>query len=199
MAIFVPGIRGRGGRFSGGGRRSAVIVLNMTAMVDMFTVMCVFLLQNYATTNQVLPLPDKVNLPGAHEVKELKPSNVVIIGQTDGVMLNNFKVAEYRAVKEQEAWEIQMLIDKLKEQVEAGKKKDKSVGSQIKNAVNNAKKKDGKPEEEEVPDYMKITIQADKDIEFLTIKKVMYSVTEAGMREINFAVMKKEDGKAKAL
>lgn len=193
MAIYVPGLRARGGKALGG-KRGAVIVLNMTAMVDMFTVMCVFLLQNYATTNQVLPLPDKVNLPGAHEVKELKPSNVVIIGQQDGILLNNFKVAEYRAVKEQEAWEIQLLIDQLKKHVEDGKKKDKSVGNQIKKAVSTAKRPDGKPvEEEEIPDYMKITIQADKDIEFLTIKKVMYSVTEAGMREINFAVMKKED------
>ena len=62
MAIHVPGLRDRHGKV-GGGKRSAVAVLNMTAMVDMFTVLCVFLLQNYATTNQILPMPDKVELP----------------------------------------------------------------------------------------------------------------------------------------
>ena len=196
MAIFVPGLRGHGGR-SAGGKRSAVVELNMTAMVDMFTVMCVFLLQNYATTNQVLPLPDKVNLPAAHEVKDLKPSNVVIIG-ADGVMLNNFKVAEFRAVKEQEDWVIQPLLEQLKKAVEEGKKKDKSMGSQIRKAVTQAKKGE-KPEEEEVPEYRKITIQSDKDVEFLTVKKVMYTVTEAGMAEINFAVMKKADNPGKKL
>jgi len=189
MAIFVPGLRHHGRAIGGG--RSAVVALNMTAMVDMFTVMCVFLLQNYATTNQVLPLPDKVNLPAAHEVKELKPSNVVIIGQ-DGLMLNNFKVAEYRTVKEQEDWLIQTLLDQLKKAVDEGEKKKKSVGSQIRNAVSAAKKQE-KPGEEEVDDFRKITIQSDKEIEFLTVKKVMYTVTEAGMKEINFAVMKKEE------
>jgi biopolymer transport protein ExbD len=188
MAIFVPGLR-HNGRAAGGGR-SAVVMLNMTAMVDMFTVLCVFLLQNYATTNQVLPMPDKVNLPAAAEVKELKPSNVVIIGE-DGVMLNNFKVAEYRAVKEQEDWLIQTLLDQLKKAIEDGEKKKKSVGSQVRNAISQAKKGD-KPAEEEVDDYRKITIQSDKDVEFLTVKKIMYTVTEAGMREINFAVMKRE-------
>jgi biopolymer transport protein ExbD len=83
------------------------------------------------------------------------------------------------------------LLDQLKKAVEDGEKKKKSVGSQIRNAVSQAKK--GAQPEEEVDDFRKITIQSDKDIEFLTVKKVMYTVTEAGMREINFAVMKRAD------
>ncbi len=190
MAIRVPGLRVRGHAVGGGGR-SAVVALNMTAMVDMFTVLCVFLLQNYATTNQVLPLPDKVDLPKAAEVKELKPSNVVIIGE-DGIMINNFRVADFRKVKEQEDWLIQPLMDQLKKAVDEGKAKEQRLGNQLKKAVNSAKPGD-KPADE-VPDYMKITIQSDKNVDFLTVKKVMYTVTQAGMREINFAVMKKEGG-----
>ncbi len=41
--------------------------------------------------------------------------------------------------------------------------------------------------------WKKITIQSDKDIDFLTVKKIMYTVTEAGAGEINFAVIKKTD------
>lgn len=192
MAIYVPGLRGHG-RFSGGGKRSAVVALNMTAMVDMFTVMCVFLLQNYATTNQILPLPDKVDLPKAHETKELKPSNVVIIGP-DGIMLNTFKVAEFREVKEQEDWLITKLQDQLKKAIEDGEKKKKTLGAQIRGAVQKAKAGDKAPPEE-VDEFRKITIQSDKSIDFLTVKKVMYTVTESGMQEINFAVLKKEDKK----
>jgi biopolymer transport protein ExbD len=36
----------------------------------------------------------------------------------------------------------------------------------------------------------KMTLQADKDIDFLSIKKVLYTLTEAGVQEINFAVIK---------
>ena len=49
-------------------------------------------------------------------------------------------------------------------------------------------------EEKEDPfAWKKITIQSDKDIDFLTVKKVMYTVSEAGAGEINFAVIKKSD------
>ncbi len=195
MAIYVPGLRSHG-RPAGGGGRSAVAHLNMTAMVDMFTVLAVFLLQNYATTNQVLPMPDKVDLPSAAEVKDLKPSNVVIIGE-DGIMINNFRVADFRKVKEQEDWLIPPLMEQLKKAVDEGEKKKKSLGSQLKKAVSSAKPGD-KPAEEEVDDFLKITIQSDKNVDFLTVKKVMYTVTQAGMREINFAVMKKEMPAGKA-
>lgn len=187
MPIHVPGIRSRSGK-RGSYKRSAVVALNMTAMVDMFTVLCVFLLQNYATTNQVLPMPEKVDLPAAHETKELKPSNVVVVSN-DGIVLNNIKVAEFKTVKDQTDWVIMPLIEVLKKSIVEGDAKKKSVGNQLREAVNEAKHI---PKAVETDDFRKLTIQADKNIDFLTIKKVMFTVTEAGIQEINFAVLKKE-------
>lgn len=194
MPIHVPGKRKKRGR-KGGGKRSAVAALNMTAMVDMFTVLCVFLLQNYATTNQVLPMPEKVDLPAAREVKELSPSNVVLIAE-DGIMLNNVKVAEFAAVKQQADWEIKPLMELLRKTVELGEQKKKSLGNQIRSAVNEAKQV---AQGQDIDEFRKITVQADKMVDFLTVKKVMYSVTEAGMQEINFAVLKKEGEAAPSL
>jgi biopolymer transport protein ExbD len=188
MPIHIPGKRNRHGKM-GGGKRSAVAMLNMTAMVDMFTVLCVFLLQNYATTNQVLPMPDKFDLPMAHEVKELKPSNVVEVSH-DGIVLNNIKVAEFLAVKEQEDWTIKTLQDTLVKAIQDGEAKKRSLGNQLREAVNEAKQA---PKATEIDEFRKLTIQADKTVDFLTIKKVMFTVTEAGVAEINFAVMKKND------
>jgi biopolymer transport protein ExbD len=188
MPIHVPGKRNRHGRLRSS-KKSAVMVLNMTAMVDMFTVLCVFLLQNYATTNQVLPMPEKVDLPAAHEVKELKPSNVVVISN-DGIVLNNLKVAEFHAVKEQEDWTIKLLKETIEKSILEGEMKKQSLGNQIRSAVNEAKQVQKAPEPD---DFRKMTIQADKNIDFLTIKKVMFTVTEAGIQEINFAVLKKQN------
>lgn len=189
MPIHVPGKRGRHGKV-GGGKRNAVVALNMTAMVDMFTVLCVFLLQNYATTNQVLPMPEKVDLPVAHEVKELMPSNVVMVS-SDGIVLNNIKVAEFMAVKEQQEWNIKTLQDTLQQMIQDGETKKRSLGNQLRDAVNEAKNAP-KPADT-VDEFRKVTIQADKNVDFLTIKKVMFTVTEAGVAEINFAVMKKSE------
>lgn len=187
MAIYVPGKRNRHGRV-GGGKRSSVVVLNMTAMVDMFTVLCVFLLQNYATTNQVLPMPEKVDLPAAHEVKELRPSLAVAISN-DGIVLNNVKLADFRAVKEQEDWTIKALQEAIEKQIKDGESKKVTLGNQLRSAVNEAKQNQKAPPE--VDEFRKITIQADKSVDFLTVKKVMFTVTEAGIQEINFAVLKK--------
>ena len=186
MPIHVPGLRSRRGHSRGFKKRNAIVALNMTAMVDMFTVLCVFLLQNYATTNQVLPMPEKVDLPSAHAVKELSPSNVVLIAE-DGIMLNNIKIANFRSVKEQQEWEIKPLMEMLVKVIADGDLKKRSIGNQLRSAVNEAKQV---PKTAEIDDFRKITIQSDKNVDFLTVKKVMFSVTEAGMQEINFAVMK---------
>ena len=186
MPIHVPGLRSRRGHAVGGSSRSAVAPLNMTAMVDMFTVLCVFLLQNYATTNQVLPMPEAVPLPAAHETKELKPSNVVVVSQ-NGITINNVKIADFTQVKEQQDWLVKPLVEALQESIRVGEAGKLTVGSQMRTAVNDAKLM---PKSEEPDEFRKLTIQADKNIDFLTIKKIMFSVTEAGVQEINFAVIK---------
>ncbi len=188
MPIHVPGKRVRRGHAQPV-KRNAVAVLQLTAMVDMFTVMVVFLLQNYATTNQILPLPDAVDLPKASAVKELKPSNVVMLSAL-GVMLNNEKMAELRQVKEQEDWLIQPLMKGLQKVIEDGEAAKKTLGAQIRRVVNQP---GDKAVTEEVDEFRKITIQADRRVDFLTVKKIMYTVTEAGIFEINFAVIKEAD------
>ena len=189
MAIHTPGIRSRRGHAQSS-KRSAVAVLQLTAMVDMFTVLVVFLLQNYATTNQILPMPEAVELPQAQTVKELKPSNVVVLTNED-VQLNSKKITDFKTVKEAEDWLIVDLEKELKAVIEEGEKKKLELGAQIQDAVTEAR--EGEKPEDEVDDFRKITIQADSKIDFLTVKKVMYTVTEAGIYEINFAVMKKPD------
>jgi biopolymer transport protein ExbD len=192
MAIFAPGKRvhghgRRGGRLASA-KRNAVAVLQLTAMVDMFTVMTVFLLQNYATTNQVLPLDESVNLPQAQEVKELKPSNVVVL-TTDGLSINNVKVADFHTIKEQQDWLIKPLAENIQKLIQDGDAKKASMPNKIRDAV--AEAKGSQNQKDPGDDYRKITVQADKTIDFLTVKKVMYTVTEAGVQEINFAVLKK--------
>lgn len=187
MAIYKPGKRDKHG--ANPARREAVAVLNITAMVDMFTVLTVFLLQNYASTNQILPLDENVNLPQAHETKELKPSNVVVL-TNDGVSLNNVKVADFRTVKEQQDWLVKPLEEQIQQLIKDGDAKKASLGNKIRDAVSQAK---GAVPQDDTDDYRKITVQADKTIDFLTVKKIMYTVTEAGVQEINFAVVKKGD------
>ncbi|MCJ8275871.1 MAG: biopolymer transporter ExbD [Bdellovibrionales bacterium] len=193
MAIYAPGKRGRNGK-KGAAKRSTVVMLSLTAMVDMFTVLAVFLLQNYRV--EEIQLKKSVPLPEATAVKKLKPAHVVVV-TTDEIFLDETPVAKFEIVKEQEHWLIQPLKDGLEKAIE---EKKTEMESGLKNTLKKAMKGDQEMSEEEREEerakkyaWGRVTMQADKDIDFLTVKKVMYTITEAGASLINFAVTPKEN------
>lgn len=188
MAIYAPGKRDRHNKLSGGRSRNVVAMLSLTAMVDMFTVLVVFLLQNYNTTGEVIELSDQVILPQARAVKELRPAHVVIVSRSE-IELDHKVIAKLPEVQAQDDWKISPLFTMLADNFRAAEEKKRLGISRVKKAVDNAR-----PDafDEDPNDYRRVTVQADKTIDFLTIKKVMYTITEAGAAEINFAVMKTE-------
>ena len=194
MAIYVPGRRDRHNRpHSSRGKRSAVAMLSLTAMVDMFTVLAVFLLQNYQTTGEVIELSDDVILPKAAKVRELKPATVVVISKGQ-ILVDKIPVAKIDEVKTlPEISTLPNLQARIQDAFKVLEEKNRLAGlSQIKQAVNQARGVEtAKPE-----DYKRVTVQADKAMDAGTVKKVMYTLTEAGASEINFAVLR-DDGKKK--
>ena len=196
MAIHVPGIRDRRNRESSGGR-DVVASLSLTAMVDLFTVLVVFLLQNYATTGQVIDIPQGVKLPQAKEVKDLKPANVVIVSDK-GIQVNNDQVMDMATVRAQTDWELLPLKQKLQQLIAQGQTKKQELGNQIRSAVQKMQVGD-QAVAQQIDPFLKLTISADKHMDFLTLKKVMYTATDAGIVEINFAVMKEPNDKKSSL
>lgn len=190
MPIYVPGKRDpRHKNRIVTARRAAIASLSLTSMVDMFTILVVFLLQSYSSTGEILNIPKDVHLPKATQVKELKPAHIVTITQ-DSVVLDKDTVAELHVVKAQSEWIIPKLREKLILALQADEiNSKKAIADAVKTAIPLGQTKT-------VDNYKKITVQADKDMDFLTIKKVMFTVTEAGAAEINFAVTKKEDAPA---
>jgi biopolymer transport protein ExbD len=195
MAIYQPGQKFRLHRLlkNKGKKREVVALLSLTAMVDMFTVLVIFLLQNYNVTGAVLYIPKEVVLPKAESTKDLKPAFVVTVSNKE-VLLDRDVVATYESVSAQQDWMIQPLFDKLKAGLVLAKEEyDRSLQVKLQNAVDSARGEDQKIEE----NWNKITIQADKDLDFLTVKKVMYTIVEAGAGEVNFAVNKEAPAKPK--
>lgn len=190
MPIHAPGERYRYNKSlkKKKGKREVAAVLQLTAMVDMFTVLVVFLLQNYNVTGQVLYIPKEVVLPKAGQIKELKPAVVVTVSSKE-VLLDKTSIITAEALKTQESWMIENLrkgvIDAL---AKAKDEHERSIQKKLQSAVDAAR---GDVDKDPTP-WNKVTIQADKGIDFLTIKKVMYTVTEAGAGEINFAVNKEK-------
>lgn len=185
MAIHPPGQKFRNSRILSRkkGKREVVAILSLTAMVDMFTVLVVFLLQNYNITGQVIYIPKEVTLPKAERIKELKPAVVITISNKE-ILLDKTSVISFADLRAQSDWMIQPLFVGLTKALQDAKIEfGKNTGKKIKEMV-------GMGKDEDLNAWNKVTIQADKGIDFLTVKKVMYTVSEAGAGEINFAVMK---------
>lgn len=189
MAIRTPGRRHRNGKRASGSR-SVVFVLSLTAMVDMFTVLVVFLLQNYQVTGQTLDLQEGVTLPQASAVRELQPSNIVVVGKK-AIELNDIEVASFIEVKESSDWLIIPLRDAIRQELKRQKEElEGNLQLQVQTEVIKAQR--GQDTQVEIKSFKQITIQADENIDLLSLKKIMYTIVEAGGGPINFAVMKKE-------
>jgi biopolymer transport protein ExbD len=188
MAIFRPGQRHRYHNIlkRRSSKRGVTAMLSLTAMVDMFTVLVIFLLQNYNTTGEILYIPKEVTLPKANRVNDLKPSLVVTVSSKE-VLIDRTVVATFAEVQAAKDWVIPNLRDQARVLLEKAKaEQDAKFQNRLKNIVD----KTLGNEELDPNAWRKVTIQADKAIDYLTLKKIMYSVYEAGGGPINFAVAK---------
>lgn len=190
MAIFKPGERHRYHNIlkKRGRGRSVTATLSLTAMVDMFTVLVIFLLQAYSSNPVVLVNPEDVSLPKAEQTKELKPAAVITVSK-DNVYIEKIQVATMEEVRASQDWILPRMRDELVRILQA---KKVEYDSQLRNRVQNIIGSQDATAPG-VLDWKKVTIQADKDVNYLAVKKVMYTLTASGAGEINFAVMKKDD------
>ena len=115
MAIFRPGQRHRNHNIlkRRGGKRGVTAMLSLTAMVDMFTVLVIFLLQNYNSTGEILYIPKEVVLPKANRVTDLRPAVVVTISSKE-ILIDRTPVATFDEVKAQKDWTIPALRDQVR-------------------------------------------------------------------------------------
>lgn len=195
MAIQRPGERHRYNPIlrKRKGKRSVTALLSLTAMVDMFTVLVIFLLQNYSATGEILYIPKEVTLPKALVVNELKPAIVVTISNKE-VLIDRTPVATWDEVQASTDWVIPNLRDQVQLAIQKAQADyEQKLRTQLQNVVEKTK-----GQEEKKNSWKQITLQADKNIDFLTLKKVMYSIQLAGSGQINFAVTKEADKAATA-
>jgi biopolymer transport protein ExbD len=194
MAIHPPGQKFRYSRIlsRGQNKRGVVVTLSLTAMVDMFTVLVIFLLQNYNSTGEVLFLPKEISLPKAEKVKELKPAVVVTVSK-QSIFVDKNPVVSYEDVSVREDWMIESVKVEVQKFMQLARQKAESkMDSKLQRVMGNRSEDLSRPPGSGIviPDWKKVTVQADRGIDFKTIKKVLYTVTEAGAGEINFAVTK---------
>ena len=160
------------------GRKNIVATLMLTSMIDVFAVLVLFLLQNFSATGEVLFIQKDIKLPAATRAMEIERAPVITISR-DKITLEGEMVGESFTENIEkltaENWEIQKLGFKL-ESMKNVYYLDKGI------------KFPGR-----------INVQADKDLPFVLIKRVMFTCTQAGYFNINFAVIKELNEKEKKI
>jgi biopolymer transport protein ExbD len=157
-----------GGKMKGG-RRSTNAELNVVPMVDMMTMLVIFLLQQFSSTGEVLYMQKDIKLPDARHGQMIEIAPVVAIG-ADQIVVTGVKVADIPDLDRDSGY---LNIPTLEERLRDEKKRWEFI-----HKSDTGTKWDGV-----------VNIQADKGVPFRIVKRVMYSCGVAGYFNVNFAAL----------
>ena len=141
--------------------------LNLTSLMDVFTILVFFLLVNSATT-EVLQQPKQITLPDS--VVESKPrETVVIFVGKEEVLVQGVPVARVADIQAMESPEIEPISVRLAELSE------NVIGVST----------------QAVAESQEVTVLADKSVPFSVVKKIMATCTGQGYTRVSLAVVQK--------
>jgi biopolymer transport protein ExbD len=151
--------------------------LNITSMMDMFTIILVFLLKSYSADGSILTNADNLVLPNSASKKKPAEVNLQLAVTQDMILLDNQAVVPTADAKNIPPDENDPVVTKLEERLKAClKQEEEMVLTGALNAVQG-----------------KIVVQVDKNINFDVLFKIMNTCGKAGYNNMNFAVMERDD------
>lgn len=179
MAIVTPGRRPAFapiGRLRtsplSGGKKSMFASLNLTAMVDMFTILVIFLIQLFSASGQVT-LNDRIKVPKSTAGEPLEEAGTVVMMNNEGLLL-----LDDQPIPESE------MGDPLAAQAGApmpGIVKRLTEQREFRERI------EGRDPNE--PYQGVLIIQADIKTDFLLVRRVLGSANEAGWAKIKFVTI----------
>lgn len=155
--------------------KKATFVLQLTAMVDMFTIMIVFLLKSYSTSAVHITPQQGLKLPNSSSYTEPVEALKLVVS-LDGIYVDDKQVLalEQGQLNGQDLdANDQDFIRKLYEELDKHAEKSKSIAE--------------KNEEHEFEG--KVIMQADSRLPYKVLKKVMYTSSMAGYADMKLATV----------
>jgi biopolymer transport protein ExbD len=151
--------------------KSAVPKLQLTSLMDVFTVLVFFLMINSST--EMLQQPKNISLPVS--VVEAKPRETVVIfvGRED-VLVQGVRVARVADIEASANAEIEPISLRLAEL------SDSVIGLST----------------QAVAESQEVTVLADKSVPFSVLKKIMATCTARGYSRVSLAVVQKSSESA---
>jgi len=152
--------------------------LNITSLMDVLTIMLLFLLKSYSADGSLLTNADNLVLPNSESKKKPSEVNLQIAVTQDMILLDNQAVVPTDDVRNIPAEEADPIIAKLEERLKVCYTQEELMVKQgALNAVQG-----------------KVIVQVDKNIDFDVLFKIMNTCGKSGYNNMNFAVMERDDG-----
>lgn len=152
-------------------RRKVDVKLRLTSMIDMFTILLVFLLKSFSAEGQIVTISKDLRLPES-TAKKPPVSSPIIITTQQWLLLDDERIAGISDIVRGQNLEIPRLRARLAEKRQLAENlgaMDASLGFRG-----------------------NVTIQGDKEIPFKILKKIMYTCGQEGYNNILLAVNKQD-------
>ena len=147
--------------------RLKITKMNLTSLMDVFTILVFFLLVNSGSV-ELVEAPKDVKLP--ESIEESKPRETVIVAVSpETVMVQGKLVAMVDDILNDDETALDPLAARLEEL------KESVIGSATMT----------------VAESQEVTILADKDVPFIVVRKVMSACTGEGYENVSLAVIQK--------
>ena len=145
--------------------------VNLISMMDILTVLLLFLLKSYVAGGEVMVPAPGVRLP-ASTADQPPPTSVVVAIDGDEILVGGDHAASLAEAMNTQGLEIAPLTAHL----QAVRQQQDEI----------ARMRGAQPEVNRT-----VTIQGDRDIEFRVLQKVMYTLGQNGYENISLAVLQK--------
>ncbi|MFW6050598.1 MAG: ExbD/TolR family protein [Myxococcota bacterium] len=157
-------------RVAGGGRKGVDTSIALVPFIDFLVVLVVFLLMSFSASGELLAQKPTITMPAAANAVDLEPQPIIAVDNRV-VTLDGRRMADTQSLLQSaEVERIEQLVQDL-ETV----RRNWSVLH---------------PTE---PFPGSVILQADQEIDFRVVKKIMFSAAQAGYANVSFAVNKKAD------
>jgi biopolymer transport protein ExbD len=147
-------------------QQTAAASLNLTPMIDMMTILLVFLIKNYSTDPSYLTNTQSIELSRTTSETSAPDKPVLIIGK-DGVLLDGQTLVSFPQGVPSKAYLNSKVIPELMDALEVKKSSDADFTGTL-------------------------ILQADKSVPYTTLKPVLRTAGVAGFNDIKFAGVTKE-------
>jgi len=151
--------------------RSIDVGLKLTSMIDMFTILLVFLLKNYSAEGHIMSVAPDLRLPESTAQKSPKVTSVIAVSQ-EWILLDGKKVVTVAQVLNNNTLMIPELLNEL----------NRLRGTSERMGELNAN----------MGFTGNISLQGDKELPYQIIKKVMFTCGQMGYNDIVLNVTRKD-------